>query len=162
MEEWKDIIGYEGHYQISNWGRVYSVLRNKIRVLTYGLYVQITLHKDGHRKIFLVHRLVGIHFIPNPQNKPEINHKDCNRHNNNDWNLEWVLPIENIAHSIVNGLQNPKGETNANSKLTEKDVIEIRKKYIPWKYSSSMLAREYNISIATIHRIVKRTNWKHI
>lgn len=98
-EIWKDIEGYEGHYQISNLGRIKSLKRlgNDGRRLPEKIlktgnshgYRSIVLRKDGKSCIYSVHRLVGKAFIPNPENKPCINHKDENRANNNVENLEW-------------------------------------------------------------------------
>lgn len=93
---WKDIPGYEGLYQVSNTGRVRSLNYNgtrKTKVLKQGTnkdgYKRIKLYKDGKFKVYLVHRLVALAFIPNPNNYPIINHKDENRWNNNVDNLEW-------------------------------------------------------------------------
>ena len=118
-EIWKDIPGYEGYYQVSNEGRVKSVERivyrgvNKngtdifqrvdSRVLalhtTPNGYYSIMLHKEGVSKRFLVHRLVAQAFVPNPNGRPEINHKDGNRKNDVCENLEWCDRRENILHA---------------------------------------------------------------
>ena len=93
-EIWKDIRGYEGLYQVSNWGRVRSLKFGKIRILKAsirnndGRYV-INLRKDGKTKMYRIHRLVAEAFIPNPLNLPQINHKDENPGNNIVDNLEW-------------------------------------------------------------------------
>lgn len=87
MEEWKDIIGFEGFYQVSNFGKVRNCVTGKI--LKPGLqgkgYYSVTLKRKGYK----VHRLVAIAFIPNPNNLPIVNHKDENKLNNNADNLEW-------------------------------------------------------------------------
>lgn len=104
MEEiWKDIAGYEGRYQVSNFGRVKS-LERRCRTKTYTrkvpekIYAQaidsygyliVSLHLDGKKKTRTVHRLVAEAFIPNPNNLKEVNHKDENKKNNAVWNLEW-------------------------------------------------------------------------
>lgn len=96
-EEWKDIVGYEGIYQISNLGNVKSINKNSIMKpskLPKG-YLQIGLTKNGKRKYTSIHRLVAKTFIPNPNNLPCVNHKDCNTSNNNISNLEWVTHKEN-------------------------------------------------------------------
>ena len=114
MEEiWKDIEGYENLYQVSNQGRIKRkdtfVNHNKGgfrlwkgRILkqntVYG-YKQVILHKNGDAKCFRVHRLVAKAFIPNPDNLPEVNHKDCNRSNNFIENLEWCTSEYNINYS---------------------------------------------------------------
>ena len=113
MEEiWKDIKGYEGTYQVSTLGRVKSVGR----ILSYKNhqdreqketvmnpyksrdYLGIVLYSCGKRKSFLVHRLVANAFIPNPDNKEEVNHKNGNKHDNRVENLEWVTHSENNLH----------------------------------------------------------------
>ena len=110
-EIWKDISGYEGLYQVSNLGRVKSlenrsnhkkekILASHIRNQYYG----VTLYKDSHYKNYTIHRLVAEAFIPNPDNLPEVNHKDENKLNNYVDNLEWCNKKYNInyGHGAVN------------------------------------------------------------
>lgn len=182
-EIWKDIDGYEGHYQISNYGRVKSLARirkyklndyakHKERILklnlTYKGYHSIGLSKNNKRKTYFVHRLVALAFIPNPENKPEVNHNDGNKTNNNDWNLKWNTGKENVIHSIKHlKCKRACGEKTAIAKLTEKEVLEIRRLYQIYynaqKYSPINLAKRYNLkSNCTIHSIIDRKTWKHI
>ena len=109
----KDITGYENLYLIDEKGNVKSLPHTKINNKGYlcktkermlkpqirNNYLFVTLSKNGIKKMFSIHRLVAIHFIPNPQNKPFVNHIDGNRHNNNVSNLEWVTSNENMRHS---------------------------------------------------------------
>lgn len=99
-EIWKDIWGYTGLYQISNLGRVFSLIRN--RILKGGKagagYLKVTLCKSGIQTDKYIHRLVGIYFVPNPKNKPEINHIDEVKDNNPANNLEWVIHLENMRY----------------------------------------------------------------
>ena len=96
-EEWRDIRGYEGLYQVSNLGRVKSLRNNHgqfrekiLKICSNKLgYSYINLYKEGENKKCLVHRLVALHFIDNPNNYKEINHKDENKQNNIIDNLEW-------------------------------------------------------------------------
>lgn len=99
-EEWKDIKGYEGLYKVSNCGRVYSLISNKLLILhrCQSDYVWIGLHKDCKTKNFKVHRLVAEHFIPNPNNLPEVNHIDEDKDNNRIDNLEWCDHKTNCHH----------------------------------------------------------------
>lgn len=101
-EEWKDIEGYEGLYQVSNLGRIKSLARVIIRsdskpnpinekILKYGMnrgYCAVVLCKDGKKKMYKVHRLVAMAFLSNHYNLPEVNHKDENKKNNCVDNLE--------------------------------------------------------------------------
>ena len=109
MEEiWKDIEGYEGLYQVSNFGRILSIRSHYIlkgSMSSQG-YKVTTLSKPNHKeaKRVLIHRLVAKSFVPNPQNKPQVNHIDGNKLNNNANNLEWVTGKENIQHTSKNKL----------------------------------------------------------
>lgn len=106
---WRDIKGYEGIYQVSNYGEVIRLMSydsrghlRKSKILKqnrnkYG-YLQLGLHKNGKEKKFLVHRLVAETFIPNEKKYPEINHKDENKQNNSVSNLEWCNRIYNVNY----------------------------------------------------------------
>lgn len=105
MEEWKDIEGYEGLYQVSNLGRVKSLPRYWVRterILTKKgyPYVRVCLFKGTKRTYLSVHRLVAEAFIPNPDNKPIIDHIDGNPNNNSVSNLRWVDFKENSNNPI--------------------------------------------------------------
>lgn len=110
MEEWKDIEGYEGLYQVSNLGNVRALKfyhsRNNVHLLKptvnkYG-YCVVCLHKDKKVKQYRVHRLVAIAFLPNPDNLPYVNHIDCDKTNNSLTNLEWCTQSENVKHGYDN------------------------------------------------------------
>ena len=106
QEIWKDINGYDGFYRISNLGRVKSARYNRYLKLFFNKkgYARINLNKKGKLKTYRVHRLVAQAFIPNPNNKPQVNHKDGNKRNNCVDNLEWVTNEENYEHAIKNNL----------------------------------------------------------
>lgn len=115
-EIWKDVIGQEGFYQVSNLGRIRSLpMKLKGRNNTFRVKPGIVLNqsddKDGYLRVALrgittkSHRLVAIHFIDNSNNLPEINHKDLNKQNNCHCNLEWSSRRDNFDHSKVNNKQ---------------------------------------------------------
>ena len=102
MEQWKTITGYD-NYEVSTEGNVRNVKTG--RIITQhdnGGYLKVNLHKNGKRKVFYIHRLVAIAFIPNPQNKPTVNHIDENKHNNRVDNLEWATYGEQQRHGTRN------------------------------------------------------------
>lgn len=121
MTVWKDILGYEGLYQVSDEGTVKALARlvtNKIgrlqrypervlktdkSVMSNSTYHRVTLCKNHVTSRFLVHRLVAEAFIPNPLNKPMINHIDNDAENNQVSNLEWVTHSENMIHAQKQG-----------------------------------------------------------
>lgn len=116
-EDWKDIKGYEGYYQISNMGNIRSVdkyvVNNKNGSLAFKKgkplkpqkqnsgYLYISLSREDKRKNFLIHRLVAEAFIPNPDKLEQVNHKDENKHNNNIENLEWCTQAYNLNYGTA-------------------------------------------------------------
>ena len=104
----KQIVGYEGHYQISDDGEVWSDKSNHALKASPNKqvdYLQVSLWKENVGTSFYVHRLVAMHFIPNPLGLPEVNHIDGNRHNNRISNLEWVTSSGNSYHAVASGLR---------------------------------------------------------
>ena len=108
QEEWKDIKGYENLYQVSNLGNIRRVSNKtkKTRLNNWG-YIIIDLWKENKSTTKAVHRIVAETFLPNPDNKAEVNHIDGNKTNNSINNLEWVTREENIQHAYDTEL-NPK------------------------------------------------------
>jgi len=116
-EIWKDIIGYEGMYQISNLGNVKSLDRiiwnghvnhlhkGRLMKLKGNEYKDVLLCKQGKIKKWFIHRLLAIHFIPNIDNKPQVNHKNGIKYDNRLDNLEWATSKENNRHAWDNGFQ---------------------------------------------------------
>ena len=170
MEVWKTIEGFED-YQISNIGNVKSLERvsfhrrygyfiTKEKILKQAKnkrgYLTVFIRNNNNKKTFLVSRLVGIAFIPNPKNKSQINHKDGNKSNNNDWNLEWNTALENNLHAIKTGLRiGVKGEKNHWSKLTNKEVMEIRSSNLTHR----KLGTIYNVCHSCIGAIKRNITW---
>jgi len=163
IEIWKTIEGYEGLYEISNLGnlkRVKNTHYNKSSLDDDG-YLHIGLCKNCKSKNFFIHRLVALAFIPNPENKPQVNHKNGIKTDNRVENLEWCTLSENRQHAYKTGLQKGAVGTKAgSSKLTEKQVLEIRE--IGKTKTLLEIAMIYNVSFQTISRILNRTIWKHI
>jgi len=157
MEKWRKINDYP-NYSISNMGRVRNDktgLIKKYYIMSNG-YCIINLNKNNIKKSNLIHRLVAKHFIPNPENKLEVNHIDGIKTNNFVENLEWSTHKENMKHASIKYL--------FKNKLTKKDVIWIRKHYIKAHkiYGQKPLAIKFNVSQATIGKIINRKSWKYI
>lgn len=180
-EEWKDIIGFE-NYQVSNLGRVRSKdivkhivqekreydLHFKGKILSQKEirgYKNVGL-SDGNGKIKTkqVHRLVMTTFNPiDNMEHLQVNHKDCNKSNNNLENLEWTTPSENTKHASDNKLlrvNNQKGGKNKMSKLNEDIVKEIKTKLE--FYSDKELAEIYGVCRQSINHIRLGKTWNHI
>ena len=127
MENWKDVPGYEGLYQISNLGNVKSLYSNKIlkpSIDKYG-YTRFSATKDKIQKTLIIHRLVAKLFIPNPNNLPQVNHKDGNKKNNCKNNLEWCTDSDNKKHAYKTGLMTPG---NQYSKRIKQDLPRYKLK----------------------------------
>jgi len=177
-EVWKDIPGYEGIYQASNQGRIRSIDRfitNRYKQLQprKGAMMSVSLHRQGYGRVLLtkdrksktvfIHRLIALTFIPNPQEKKEVNHKNGIKMDNTVDNLEWCTPSENVKHAHRTGLLTTiMGEKHYKSKLSEEDVKKIRHDYAMGHTSHKKLAKEYNLNQKSIWAILHRTSWKHI
>lgn len=177
-EVWKDVVGYEGSYQISDFGNVRSLDR-KIKhlkeektksikgkllkgILDVNGYVYVFFKKS---KCYKIHRLVAIHFIPNPENKPQVNHINGIHNDNRLENLEWVTNGENQIHSyrVLGKKSNVlKGSSSNFSKLSENNVLEIRQLYDEKLFSRKELSVKFNVTKSNIDQIVTRKSWKHL
>lgn len=124
------------------------------------MVTHLTFKKKIH--YLRAHRLVAEYFIPNPENKKWVNHKDGNKANNHHSNLEWVTPKENSQHAVKLGLmQNQKGEANNSSKLTEIQVRAIRD-LIKMSWANYKIAEVFNVSATIISYIRNRKTWDHL
>ena len=130
MEVWKDVVGYEGLYQVSNLGRVKSLPRNgthtnKEKEMTVRAdpkgYMRLCLCKDGKGKNVKVHRLVAEAFIPNPANLPQVNHKDEDKRNNCVWNLEWCDNRYNCVYN--NRMKKIAQKVSRRVRCLETDIV---------------------------------------
>jgi len=174
-EVWKDIEGYEKLYQVSNKGRIKSLHHGKERImkLTFdrGGYVHIVLYKnkekcteeDKVRSTYRVHILVARAFIPNPENKPEVNHINGNKWDCNVENLEWVTKKENQEHAVKLGLQK-SGTDSPNSKLTEDKVRDIRENCVPGDKEKGFhaFARKYNVRCSVIQNAYYGRTYRNV
>ena len=163
IETWKDIYKYEGRYQISNLGRVKSFGRNNPMIMKekdIRGYKSVTLHDGERKRTIQIHRLVAMHFMSNPDNKPQVNHKDGDKSNNCVENLEWVTNSENIKHAWENNLKSQEGEKNPSSVASESLVKKILQR---GKYASyTQMSKDYGLGKSTIEHILKRHTWKHV
>jgi hypothetical protein len=160
---WKDIIGYDGLYRISDTGKVHSIRSNimlKGNVDRYG-YLHYVLYNIFGKKHHTAHRLVAIHFIENPIKLPEVNHKDGNKLNNSISNLEWITGLGNREHLFSVLGKSFKGENNPSAKLNAFTVGKI-KKDITAGISQHSIANKYSISRSTISMIAIGKIWSHI
>lgn len=173
---WKPVIDYEHIYEVSNTGKVRSKDhfvkhedgKNRIqkgRVLKTQIsskgYERVSLSVNKKRFQTGVHRLVGLCFVENPDNKDQINHKDGNKLNNHYTNLEWVTNSENQIHAVENGLTNPNnGDKHHNSKLTNDQVKEARN--LHKKGSTNIyLAEKFKVTPTAMSNILRFKTYKN-
>lgn len=152
-------------YEIFENGEIFGLKRGKIsqRKNKDG-YMEVTLGTSENRHSRVkVHRVIADAFIPNPNNLPEVNHKDYDRSNNRSENLEWCSHLDNIKYSSTKGrFKNTKsGENNGRSKLTTSIVSKIREEYNN-NTKISVLSKKYGIPYSTIFNIVHNKTWKNL
>lgn len=178
MEIWKDIPGFEGLYQASNTGKIKSLSRRvwnhqcfmvrkeyiiKDHLLPDG-YIQIGLTKPNEKQTrYYIHRLIALAWIPNPNNKPFVNHLDGNKSNNSIENLEWCTKSENVKHAYRTGLMSNKGARHPGAKLSEEDVNRIRVRYSLGESTYRIFnSGDYPVSYTNIKDIIAKRTWSHI
>ncbi len=151
-EIWKDIEGYEGLYQISNLGNVKSLKNNIILKPSKNSkgYLQVFLWKNGSGKLLRIHRLVAKAFIPNFDDKPQVNHIDGNKQNNRVNNLEWVTNSENQKHAFKIKLQTNIG--NNNPRARKINQYDLNGKLIRTWNSFYDITNELNINRSDVWR----------
>ena len=152
----------------------HTVYENGIIISPYGKEIKQNINEKGYPQVSLfyngkdyckrVHRILAELFIENPNNKPQVNHKDRNRSNYNLSNLEWNTAKENAIHSVANGgrlnwKRNNLGRKNPKSKICENDVLNIRNYYSNKIFSQSQLSKKYMIGVSTINKIIKNKLW---
>lgn len=171
IEIWKDIIGYEGLYQVSNLGKIRSFDRpirtgkgnatrrihgriHKQTIDAWG-YSCVSLNKQGVGKKSKVHRIVAIAFIPNPENKRGVNHIDGDKQNNQVTNLEWATIKENNDHAIESGIHS--------AKLNLRTARIIRASYVTTRTKNEAhktLAKRFNVSVTSIRSVLENITFK--
>lgn len=156
---WRDIPGCEGRYRVSDAGDVLNVLKGRLMgQWPHSGYMQVRLPSPiGTCR---VHRLVALVFIPNPSDKPHINHIDCNPANNHVSNLEWCTPAENNAHSKALGRMPPYwiGRRAHNAKFTDETVASIRAAYASG-VARKALAKKHGVCDSTIDKVIEGTRY---
>lgn len=166
----KQIIGYEGLYKIdqngnifsedreytNSLGRTYNLKQQRIKPINHNTgYCVVRLSKDKQAKTIRLHRLIAENLIPNPLNKPYVNHIDGDKRNNHPSNLEWCTAKENSSHAIKTGLTNHKGTSNPACRFTFDDVDDwyfLLRAGIQIKDVASL----YNCERNTIMRLIKK------
>ncbi|MEE1050202.1 MAG: NUMOD4 domain-containing protein [Clostridia bacterium] len=162
METWKPITGTKGFIEVSNEGRVRSLLTGTPRVLKTQVdnrgYHRIRVTIEREKKSYKVHREVANAFINNPDNLPQVNHKDGDKNNNSASNLEWVTNKENAHHAIKNGLWDSVLEGSRKENESRKKPIlayRIDDKYPCTRYYESINAAERDIGSRHICDVLK-------
>lgn len=181
--KWKEVDGFPGYF-ISTHGEVKSpdrmlpttdsvgvkrIRRHKGRYLRpftdHAGYLRVDLKEDDKRKNSLVHRLVALAFIPNPENKPCVNHLDGDKKNPHVQNLEWCTHLENMRHGHAAGLIPPrilfKGEKSIGSKLTNKQALAIKKRLAAGE-PVYLIAADYPVGSSAIREIKAGRCWSHL
>jgi len=172
IEEWKDVKGYECRYQVSSFGRVKSFVVRSEGVIRKGVpawgYLQVQLkgNGDGSSETKKIHRMVAEQFIPNPENKPEVNHEFGIKTDNMVWVLKWATTSENALHAYrklgkKNNLYMQIGETNHRAKYKNDDIFKIRELH-KTGVDINEIAVMYNDIRNNIYRIVSKRRWAHI
>lgn len=161
MEQWKPIKGTNGKYEVSSAGNVRSLNYGghgqikEVQQWNNNGYKRITIRISGRKKNLLVHRVVAEAFVPNPENKAEVNHKDGNKHNNSEDNLEWSTRKENLDHADKTGLREGSIEALlASNRSLQKPIIATSVKTGEEIKFVSIQAAQRTIGTRDINRVL--------
>jgi predicted XRE-type DNA-binding protein len=176
-EIWEVMMEGEGLF-ISNFGRIYREAK-VVTVVRQGKIVErsmpakflstearnekgyVIVKVSGDAKTARLHRLVAKYFLPNPENKAQINHKDTNKTNNRADNLEWSTNQENRDHAVVHDLH-AKGEGHGNSILTDEIIFKIRELYKDGQMTQKAIGEIFGINDSIVSRIINKKIWAHV
>ena len=161
---WKDIVGYENVYQVSNYGNVRNIKKGNMLTPSPEKkgYLRVSLWKDGGYKTKKVHRLVCECFLDNLNNKSQVNHIDGIKTNNNVNNLEWVTNDENVKHKVKLDLTHkPRGTKNGRCTISENTARSILTDVKDGK-SILDITIKYKVSRNIVTNIKYKKAWKHI
>lgn len=179
LTEWRNVVGYEGYYEVSNSGEVRSTTRTIDQVSNTGKaykrvlkskiiqpqpntrgYLRVELNKQGKAKCYFVQRIVAHAFLGERRPNQQVNHINGVKNDNRASNLEWCTSKENTRHAYITGLRTKENHNRAI--LTLNDVIAIRISYkkhgIPRKY----LAKLYGVHVSTITKLINKNNWSWV
>lgn len=173
QEVWKDVVGYEGAYMVSNLGRVkslprvaknrhgYRPIRERVLKPAYkNGYLYVSLKLNTKSKTYAIHRLVAEAFIPNPYNKPCVDHINSIRDDNREVNLTWATYSENNLRAISRlGSNSKRGEDHSLSKLSSVQVLEINSLLEQGLMKQKDIADLYGISSSVISNIYRGISW---
>lgn len=161
---WHKVAGYEGLYWVDSTGKIKNPKRIRTNVVGKNGYVYVDLYKNNIRKKVLVHRLVAQTFLPNPNNYPNVCHKDDNPLNNTVDNLFWGTQKMNVVDMMTkkrNGYTAHTGESNGFARLSSDSVISV-KKMLSDGIPCSEIAKIFNVDRTTISSIKRGITWRHL
>jgi hypothetical protein len=179
LAKWYPVPGHEGFFEVTRCGRVRSVSRyvnvfgggkrwhkgKELKLIMNTGYPSVRRRLNGCQKTILVHRAIAEIFVPNPENKPFVNHIDGNRANSDPENLEWCTHKENMQHAHRTGLVPPSkigpGEKSPAAKLNETQVVEIKCLLLIGAKPRD-IAKLYPVSYSAIYEIRSGRSWAHV
>jgi hypothetical protein len=179
VEDWRDVVGYEDRYEISNFGNLRSKsylkkgrnVNGEFSFITQPRlmkptvngngYLSVYLSRDGESANFVIHRLVAITFLENPDNLPVVNHKDCDKTNNRVDNLEWCTQQHNVKHSYESGTKTNLGDKHPRRVLNSEIVCKMRKMFSEG-IGVQKIADHFGFRYDTTKSAITGKNWGHV